>query len=377
MPYACSSSWFWYITLSPNNLDNMARHSKQKAHLARLNRARQLQTRNVTVPAPEVSYSPSDRPGASYPELNPSFDPSTPCDELLNDHASAQDEDSELSSEESSSDDEGESDSSAEEMSEAIGAPSLGSDMGSVGMLRWTDEAEKAKTLKRPYGSGSDSTEKRRRRHQRELGEAAKNTLNIADLLKRQQELGTSMSSRPDPPSTSVVTPLRVVSPSVLANQTKASALKDLEKLLRLKTEQIRIYGRVLPPTSDFFRRHCMVKSFLYVQQQTTGKTRREMANAVATTFNRGGHTGRMIIKYERQWIEDRTIPESRAGKHNASLSLLEDEGILCAVRDFTKTQGEGKSSSFLLKIRQGYMLIIICAYTYSFDFIQTCSISR
>jgi hypothetical protein len=161
----------------------MARHSKQKAHLARLNRARQLQTRNVTVPAPEVSYSPSDRPGASYPEFDPPSDPPTPC-EPLNDHASAQDEDSELSSEESSSDDDGESDSSAEEMSEAVGAPSLGSDMGSVGMLRWTNEAEKAKTSKRPYGSGSDSTEKRRRRHQRELGEAAENTLNISDLFK-------------------------------------------------------------------------------------------------------------------------------------------------------------------------------------------------
>ena len=326
---------------SLDNLDNMARHSKQKAHLARLNRARQLQTRNVTVPRPEVSYSPSDQPGASYPEV----DPPTPCEP---DHASAQDEDSELSPEESSSDDEGESDSSAEELSETAGAISLSSNVGSVSMLRWIDEAEKAKTSKRPYGSGSRATEKRRRRHQRELGEAVENTLNIADLFKRQQELGVSTSSRPDPPFASVVTPLRVVSPSALANQTKASALKDLEKLLRLKTEQIRKYGRVLPPGSDYFRRHYLVKSFLYVQQQTTGKTRREMANIVATTANKGGHTGKMIVKWERQWIKDRTIPESRAGKHNACLSLLDDEGILCAVRDFAKTQGEGKSSSLL-----------------------------
>lgn len=330
----------------------MARHSKRNSHLARLNKAKQLRARNETAAVPA---SPSEDPTRAS---GPDFSPSAPSDS--SDQAGAQDDDSELSPEESSSDDE-DSDSSSEEPSETMAATSPNSNMGSFGMLRWTDEAEKAKNLKRTYGYGSNSTEKRRRRHQRELGRAAENTPKIVDLFKRQQELAVCMSSRPDPS----VTPPRAVSQSALENQNKASALEDLEKLLRLKTEQIRKYGRILPPGSDFFRRHCMVKSFLYIQKQTTGKTRREMADVVATTFNRRRHTGKMIVKWERQWVKDRIIPESRAGKHKACLSLLEDEGILCAVRDFAKTQGEGKSSSFL-KEKQ-YRAISILYNTCSF----------
>src|SRR5882762_6810407 len=53
--------------------------------------------------------------------------------------------------------------------------------------LEWKENA--GKSLKRPYGSGSERTMKRRRRHQRELEQAAANTRNIVDLFKQQQGL--------------------------------------------------------------------------------------------------------------------------------------------------------------------------------------------
>ena len=319
----------------------MARHTKQKAHLARLGRAKRLGARNRTI----LPSEDPDRAGASSQEISQASIHSAPS-ELSGNWNNIQEEDSELSSEESSSDDEAGSESCSEELSENPVSTSLNSSMGDFGMLQWTDKAEKAKTSKRPYGSGSGSTEKRRRKHQRELGQAAEGTLNIASLFKRQQELAISTSNRPNPPSP--LTPPSVVSQGALEKQERASAIKDLETLLRLRTEQIRKYGHIIFPGSDLFRRHCMIRSFLYIQQQTTGKTRQQMADIVAATFNRRGHTGKKIVTWEKQWIRGRTIPESRAGKHKACLSLLEDDGILCAVRDFAKTQGEGKLSGFL-----------------------------
>jgi hypothetical protein len=84
-----------------------------------------------------------------------------------------------------------------------------------------------------------------------------------------------------------------------------------------------------------------MVMGFLH-RQQNKDKSRREMAKEVANSFGRSMYTARKFIAWEKEWILHRRIPESRAGKHRACQSLLDDEGILCAIQDFTKTQGEG-----------------------------------
>jgi hypothetical protein len=88
-----------------------------------------------------------------------------------------------------------------------------------------------------------------------------------------------------------------------------------------------------------------MVRSFLYLQQNGNylKESRKQMANTVAATFNRNGHVVRKLLQWEKCWMDSRTIPKSKAGKHKAGLSWLEDEGILCAVRDFVKTEGESK----------------------------------
>ena len=115
--------------------------------------------------------------------------------------------------------------------------------------------------------------------------------------------------------------------------------------LLNSKREQIRKYGRMLVHEGDFYRRHCIVRNFMYMQKERNEsgrvQSRQKMAEMVAITFDRRQHTGRKIVTWERQWIEGGKIPESKAGKHRARLSWLEDEGILCGIRDFAKSQGE------------------------------------
>jgi hypothetical protein len=132
----------------------------------------------------------------------------------------------------------------------------------------------------------------------------------------------------------------------------QCSALEDLERLMKLKTEQVKKYGHPILPESDFSRRHRMVRSFLYLQNQKsrfTRKDRCEMARMVAASYNKRDDVAKKIVRWEKMWIQDRVIPESKAGKCKACLSLLGDEGVLCAVRDFVKTQGDGKCGNILI----------------------------
>jgi hypothetical protein len=206
--------------------------------------------------------------------------------------------------------------------------------------LSWKEGA--GESLKRSYGSGSERTAKRQRKHQRELEKAASSCLDLASVFRRQQELGISSKER---------RPAIMTRRQVVQHHTKEKrrlALKDLEKVLHSKTRQIQIYGHRLFPDSDFYRRHLMVRSFLNLQKQhddVSGKTRRELAETVAATFSRRKHTAGKLEKWEKQWIDDRKIAESKAGKHKGHLSWLEDEGVLCAIQDFTKSQGEGETT--------------------------------
>jgi hypothetical protein len=91
-----------------------------------------------------------------------------------------------------------------------------------------------------------------------------------------------------------------------------------------------------------------MVRSFFYLQQQKDTlqlNRRRDIAVMAAANFKRGKATGKKIVRWEREWLKHRRIPESKAGKHSAGMSWLEDEGVLCAVREFAVSLGEGKCS--------------------------------
>jgi len=207
--------------------------------------------------------------------------------------------------------------------------------------LKWHAGAEKGSGLRNSYSGSSKSTIKRRRRDQRELERASANTHNILSLFKKQQKKNDEEQN---------ITPTSLAveqeSPSDSEESKRQLAVEELEKLLKSTREQAKKYGRMLPATSDFYRRHLMVRSFLYLQQQKDKlqlSRRRDIAAIVAANFKRGINTGRKIIQWEREWMRHRRIPESRAGKHSACLSWLADEGVLCAVREFAVSQGEGK----------------------------------
>jgi len=207
-------------------------------------------------------------------------------------------------------------------------------------LLAWKEGA--GQSLKRQYGTGSQSTAKRQRRHQRELDQAASNTHKIFDIFKRQQDLGISMN---DKEQCFKVPRAKKVREEGQKERKLELGLEDMQKLLRSKTAQVKRYGHLLFPETDFHRRHSMVRSFLYMQKQKENMSggKRKIAEMVAATYNRRGHTAKKLLKWVKGWINDRTIPESKAGKHKACISLLENEGVLCAIRDFAKTQGEGK----------------------------------
>src|SRR5205814_7155202 len=81
--------------------------------------------------------------------------------------------------------------------------------------------------------------------------------------------------------------------PSLTEKQeVRHKALQDLKRLLELKTEQIKKYGRVLLTSSCFYRRHLMVMSFFWIQERRKefpNIDRRGLAKIVAST-NRKGH---------------------------------------------------------------------------------------
>jgi hypothetical protein len=212
--------------------------------------------------------------------------------------------------------------------------------------LRWNDEA--GKSIRGMPGTGSKSTEKRVRRHRRELEKAASQSYSIVSLFERQRSLGLSMGAE----GGTHPVPLNDIEcgESVIARQTREDAcheaLQDLKRFLGLKGEQKRKYGKLLIPGKDFHRRHLMVSSFLTLQQRKHefhDCNRRELASIVAKSYGRGAHTGLKIVRWERSWVEHRIIPESRAGKHRHNISWMDDEEVLLAVQQFVKSQGEGQ----------------------------------
>lgn len=91
-----------------------------------------------------------------------------------------------------------------------------------------------------------------------------------------------------------------------------------------------------------------MVQSFLKMQLRQDIKnsyqniTRRNIATMVAQRFDRGQHTGRRIIHWEKEWISTRCISETQAGKNKHTLSWMDNKDLVMAVKAWA---GEQKDS--------------------------------
>lgn len=212
--------------------------------------------------------------------------------------------------------------------------------------IRWTNGADK--NLRGTWGSGSKSTEKRARRTQRQLQSAAAQSYSLVGLFERQQQskhITSDIHGKNNVPRTCSPPPARTNKIYNLEEARKTTAA-ELDRLLLLPTEQRKKYGSVIDPRSSFYLRHRMVQSFLWLQlrrSQFPGKTQRDLACITAHSFRRGLHTGKMIVKWAKSWIQDQEIPNTNAGRHKHNFTWMNDEDVMFAVRSFIRQQGESE----------------------------------
>ncbi len=122
----------------------------------------------------------------------------------------------------------------------------------------------------------------------------------------------------------------------------RVEALKDLNRLLELVTEQDKKYGGRLSSHSNFYRRHLMVQQFIQSQLKFQPRpTRRSLSLSIARNFGRGSPTARNIVRWENMWVDNREIPE-RKGRDDQD-SWMYDLDLNDAIRKFAATQGDSK----------------------------------
>lgn len=225
--------------------------------------------------------------------------------------------------------------------------------------MRWNKEGEDK--LRGAYGNGSTSTLRRARKAALEFEKQASKTYNIKELWQRNIDLGripaansqVGLEQVPESqPSNSVFSPSPLSgvsrggtslmsSQETLKNQ-RIEALKDLSKLLRLVTEQEKKYETRLSLHSNFYRRHIMVQQFLHSQLSSQpSQRRRNISRNVARSFGRRGPTARNIVRWEKEWVASRNIPESK-GREDSN-SWMYDGDLNDAMREFVRTQGDRK----------------------------------
>jgi hypothetical protein len=96
-------------------------------------------------------------------------------------------------------------------------------------------------------------------------------------------------------------------------------------------------------PHGATFRRYEFVGSFLWAEQNSPYLTRKELALQVARSFNRGGHTARKILIWEKQWVMNREIEPHKHSSSSGLASLLDNEEVLLAAREYIFGAGDSK----------------------------------
>ena len=132
----------------------------------------------------------------------------------------------------------------------------------------------------------------------------------------------------------------------------RAQASADLDKLLRLKTEQKKKYGCLLQTKPNHYCRHLLVQAFFSMQacklekpKLFQGKFRCDLAIIVAHSHNARGGTAQQIVRWECSWVENRVILETQARKNKLTFSWMEDEELITDVCTYIKAQGDSKNN--------------------------------
>ena len=203
-------------------------------------------------------------------------------------------------------------------------------------------------------GCGSSATEKREKRRKKELGKSASHTRSIVDMFSAKHthnrlHHSASPSDPSPPPISSQKSSAKVIEVVETKFELQTRAAHDLGELLRLKTRQIDKYGYELSHKSNFYRRHQMVRSFLWMQlnkeKNNPQLNRQGLARLVAQSFNKRRYTARKVVQWERSWVQLRVIPNTKAGNKKGDLSWMDDEDLVLSIKDWAKKTGESKLS--------------------------------
>lgn len=124
-------------------------------------------------------------------------------------------------------------------------------------VLKWDSSGEK--NLRGVWGVGTKRTQRRKEKQQRELREAAQTTRSIRSMFVQQNHAQEKRANGPDFVTTDEINSLSSVNPNSTHTPigaleklklARAQASADLDKLLRLKTEQKKntdVYFRLSP----------------------------------------------------------------------------------------------------------------------------------
>ena len=190
--------------------------------------------------------------------------------------------------------------------------------------LQYRKEADNL--LRGGYGNGSRRTDQRRACEQRERSKIASKCYSIVDMFKKQKCTAAESSSISDEQP----------------KNCRQNAQKELEDLLRLKVIMKDKFG----PNGlqgARLRRYELVRSFFWAREKSPEKSRKDVALQVANSFNRGEHTARKILIWEQQWVIKREIEPTRCTASVNAVSMLEDNGVLLAAREYISGAGESK----------------------------------
>lgn len=221
-------------------------------------------------------------------------------------------------------------------------------------MLGWKPGGDKH--LRGAWGAGSQSGIERRVRDGKQYQEQASQSYSLKAMVEKNKTVAAEQAQERaqveerlinisdnaglarDIPITAACNP--PISKRQALYNLRVDALESLTRLLDLVTEQEKKYGYRLGLQSNFYQRHLMVKHFLASQKhQKLRQKRFELAEAVASTFDRGQTTAQNIIHWENSWVDYGKIP--RQDDDENSPVWMDDEDLKISIRNFTKKEGQ------------------------------------
>lgn len=160
----------------------------------------------------------------------------------------------------------------------------------------------------------SQSTIERHRRHAREMAKAAET---IQPLSKW---FGSQAPVKKD---------------DMNVNAKRERAVEDMNKVLKSKNNGL--LG------SDLKRHQIVLELMNATLTNKRRRSREDIAVGIAEGYQRGPYLAEIMIRWERSWVETRTISSDGRGRKSALRNWLNDEGTLLAVRDYISKANHSK----------------------------------